>query len=205
MLINRQYPTSLINYGIEKAKSNVTTTSRIFNTTEKMEVIPYVSTYNPRNSEAFNIIHENIPSLMQNPKMKDILDSSNIIKSKRQPKSLKKILTKAEFNTNTRTPSVSKCGRSNCGICQNMKEGSDFYFKNGQYFKVKNSFTCSSENLIYVLTCAGCNKNYIGQTGMSLRKRMTVHRQQIRDPTTRKINLSEHLDNCARNKLYSER
>ena len=95
---------------------------------------------------------------------------------------------------------MRKCGRTNCGICSNLNEGTEFYFKKGQHFQVKNNFDCSSENLIYVLTCAGCGHNYIGQTGMSLRKRMTVHRQQIRDPTTRQIALSEHLDVCARNK-----
>ena len=29
---------------------------------------------------------------------------------------------------------------------------------------------------------------------------MTVHRQQIRDPTIRQITLSGHLENCARSK-----
>ena len=39
----------------------------------------------------------------------------------------------------------------------------------------------------------GCGEDYIGQTGNELRKRMTVHRQQIRNPELRMIPLSEHL------------
>ena len=59
---------------------------------------------------------------------------------------------------------------------------------------------CASTNLIYVITCKGCGENYIGQTGNELRKRMTVHKQQIRDPKTRMIPLSGHISDCARNK-----
>ena len=59
---------------------------------------------------------------------------------------------------------------------------------------------CSSKNLLCVIKCEGCEENYIGQTGNDLRKRMTVHRQQIKDPSTRKIPLSAHLSECAGNK-----
>ena len=52
---------------------------------------------------------------------------------------------------------------------------------------------CSSKNLLYVITCQGCHENYTGQTGNELRKNMKVHRQQIEDPSTRNIPLSEHL------------
>ena len=50
--------------------------------------------------------------------------------------------------------------------------------------------SCTSNNLIYVITCVGCGKNYIGETGDVLRNRVTVHKQQIRDPR-------KHIDECA--------
>lgn len=59
---------------------------------------------------------------------------------------------------------------------------------------------CTSSNLIYVIRCAGCGENYIGQTGDTLRHRMTVHRQQIREPKYQCTSVSEHIRNCARNK-----
>ena len=96
-------------------------------------------------------------------------------------------------NKNDIPPSISKCGRSNCGICDILVEGESFKFKNGPLFKVKTNIDCSSKNLLYVIKCEGCEENYIGQTGNDLRKRMTVHRQQIKDPSTRKIPLSAHL------------
>ena len=59
---------------------------------------------------------------------------------------------------------------------------------------------CSSKNLLYVIKCEGCGEDYIGETGNELRKRMTVHRQQIRDPTINMIPLSAHLRTCAKDK-----
>ena len=64
---------------------------------------------------------------------------------------------------------------------------------NGPLFEVKTNMDCSSKNLLYVIKCEGCGEDYIGETGNELRKRMTVHRQQIRDPTINMIPLSAHL------------
>lgn len=38
---------------------------------------------------------------------------------------------------------------------------------------------CHFSNVIYKLSCSGCEAYYTGQTGAPLSKRMTVHRQQI--------------------------
>ena len=65
--------------------------------------------------------------------------------------------------------------------------------------------TCEVENVVYVMKCGGCNEEYIinneeyvGETGnYYLRRRVTVHNQQIRDQTTRMLFVSEHLSICA--------
>ena len=63
---------------------------------------------------------------------------------------------------------------------------------------------CTTINVIYCIKCNGCKKDYIGQTGYQLKKklktknRITVHRQQINNAETRQISLSEHLENCSK-------
>ena len=132
--------------------------------------------------------------------MKKVLENSQIIKSKRQSPSLKSILTRACFTSNIKeSPIISKCNKPRCATCPYITQGSDFVFKNGSKFTVKSSMTCVSSNLIYVITCAGCGENYIGQTGDTLRHRMTVHRQQIREPKYQCTHVSEHIRNCAKN------
>ena len=56
--------------------------------------------------------------------------------------------------------------------------------------------SCDVKNDIYALKCNDCQEYYIGQTGNKLRSRRTVHAQQIRDPSTRQLPLSGHIDIC---------
>ena len=55
---------------------------------------------------------------------------------------------------------------------------------------------CDVRDLIYVTQCSGCGEEYIGETGDSLRHRMTVHRQQIRQTNVRILHVSSHIANC---------
>ena len=59
---------------------------------------------------------------------------------------------------------------------------------------------CNSRSVIYVLACAGCGGNYIGETKTRLRERMTVHRQHIRDTKYTILPVSEHIAQCAGDK-----
>ena len=53
--------------------------------------------------------------------------------------------------------------------------------------------TCEVKNVVYVTKCRGCGDEYIGETGNFLRRRVTVHNPQIRDPKTRILFVSGHL------------
>ena len=101
---------------------------RTKNISNTPNTLPYITTHNPRNTETYNIIYQNIPLLRQDPRMKKALETHKIIKSKRQPKSLKKLLTSAKLPTENTTPIVKKCGRPNCGTCINLLEGTSYIF-----------------------------------------------------------------------------
>ena len=62
--------------------------------------MPYVSTHNPKNSEIYNVIQFNLPILHEYPKMSNMLSNFKMIKSKRLTKNIKRLLTKANFNSN---------------------------------------------------------------------------------------------------------
>ena len=55
-----------------------------------------------------------------------------------------------------------------------------------------------AKKLIYVIKCKACDEEYIGVTGDTLRHRLTVHRQYIRDVRVRILYTSGHIANCAR-------
>ena len=61
-----------------------------------------------------------------------------------------------------------------------------------------------SKDVIYVITCAGCNEYYIGETSNSLRAHLHVHKQHINSPEYRQIDLSTNLETCGKkNSLFS--
>ena len=56
--------------------------------------------------------------------------------------------------------------------------------------------SCDVKNVIYALQFNGCQEVYIGQRGDKLRSRVTVHAQQTRDPSIRRLPLSGQIDIC---------
>ena len=76
-------------------------------------------------------------------------------------------------------------------------EGPSYKF-NECTFDINAPMSCTTKNLIYVITCTGCGEFYIGQTGTTLRDRVRVHKQQIKEPKYRQIGVSEHLDICGK-------
>ena len=213
-LLKQNYPERLIDGGIAKAMNLDNNTLRTIKNKTDDKVIPYVSTHNPKNPEIYKVIQFNLPILKEDPKMNDILSNFKIIKSKRQPNNLKRLLTKAKFS-NSDHHEVKRCHKPNCGLCVHLIEGDAFEFKCGRKFYVHESMTCAVKNVLYVIKCGGCGEEYIGQTGDFLRKRVTVHNQQIRDPKTRMLYVSGHIDICAQQlipkymifpfyKMYSE-
>ena len=131
--------------------------------------------------------------------MNDILQANTIIKSKRQPPNLKRLLTRAKFEENIQIATINKCNRPNCGLCKCMIVDNSFNSKYGKTYYVTTSMGFDAKNLIYVMQCTRCDEEYIGETGDSLRHRMTVHRQQIRNSNFRILHVSNHIATCARN------
>jgi hypothetical protein len=146
------------------------------------------------------VINNSLKILQGSKRLNNILKHTNIIMSKRQAPNLKKLLTRAKTsNTEMTQATVSKCNNKRCGTCKHLHEGNSIKFqRNAKPFTVKKSMSCTSKNLIYTLICNGCDAKYIGQTN-DLRKRVTVHRQQIKDESLRKLPVSKHIHTCAKN------
>ena len=78
-----------------------------------------------------------------------------------------------------------------------LKQSKEFTFSaRNETFRIKHLMSCTLTNLIHVITSAGCGQNYIGEMGDVLRNRVMVHKQQIRDPSTRMLGVSKHIDEC---------
>jgi hypothetical protein len=201
-LLNQKYPISLIDDSIKKVKSvqSGINKSRIKDTSDN---IAFVSTYNPNNKP----IDADIKSLFENLKLQEetkaIFENKKLIISKRQDKSIKKMLTKAQFSDDKINiqAEVRQCNDKRCKTCQHLIEGSTIQI-GSNIIKINKNMACNSTNLIYFLKCNGCsNAFYIRETGDTLRHRTTVHRQQINTAYLRNLNVSKHIWECAKNKI----
>ena len=93
-----QYPKQLTEFGINKAlriplqELRTPKTKTITNDNS----LPFITTYNPNNPNAYEMIDKSVECLKRNKV--DGFENLRVIKSKRQAPNLKKILTKAEFS-----------------------------------------------------------------------------------------------------------
>ena len=78
-------------------------------------IIPYVSTFNHKDSETFPVIINTLPILEKTEKMKGFISKYKFIKSKRQHYNLKRLLTKGKFISNY-NHKVKTCNRANCSL-----------------------------------------------------------------------------------------
>ena len=72
---------------------------------------------------------KNLEEIENKDKIKEILDTTKIIKSQKQPKNLKRVLLSSTFGKNT-TQGVIKCNNKRCKICDIIIEGKSYTFKN---------------------------------------------------------------------------
>jgi len=130
-LIGRSYPIGLINKGIEMALAIDQNTLRTPRDRNEEQILPFVSTYNPSNTNMFSVIRENLPMLNGSERMTEALQDITLIHSNRQAPSLKRQITNARFITNTNTLyHAAKCNKPRCKCCENILEASQFTFRN---------------------------------------------------------------------------
>jgi len=111
---------------------------------------------------------------------------------------LRQLIMKAR-RLNLCNPTTSKCGARPCGIercktCEILPECQTFICNGTENtYAITGQLNCESSNIIYVLHCLVCNKQYVGETGTMLRERVNHHRSAIRNNHTDSA-LSIHLD-----------
>ena len=89
------------------------------------------------------------------------------------------------------TPPKKKCNSIRCKTCSFVKDGiSSCTFENtGQTHIIKQTITCASNNLIFMIQCRKCKSTpntpaeYIGQTKRALRDRFEEHCRAIPNKT----------------------
>ena len=75
---------------------------------------------------------------------------------------------------------VKKCGNSRCATCQHLQCQSSFTStKTKVTYPIRHYVSCKSKNVIYLITCTKCKKQYVGMTTKQLNVRINHHRTSI--------------------------
>lgn len=146
-----------------------------------LELLPYISSHNPKDNMAYKAIIQILTLLTVNPMMKQILRTHNFIDCKSNQTGCETI-----SNDNVK---VKNCKWPNWRSWPNLLKGSEFYSEQGQRYKIKTEFICAPENLIYVVTYSGCSHKYTDCLS-------TLHNERIRFLRYKQIPLNEHRKMC---------
>ena len=88
---------------------------------------------------------------------------------------------------------ISTCKHPRCVTCKHLNTSTSFKSTStGTHYPIRYSFSCSSSNLIYLITCTKCKKQYVGLTTHTLKYRVNHHRTNILNKKS--IYLCEHFN-----------
>ena len=72
---------------------------------------------------------------------------------------------RSKLKTTYEKTGVTICERKNCNVCHILHQGYTFESSNtGTQYKINFSFNCNSTNVVYLLTCKICEKQFVGST-----------------------------------------
>jgi predicted GIY-YIG superfamily endonuclease len=122
----------------------------------------------------------------------------------RRNKSLKDLLVRASVSD---TPDAAiggtfPCNHPRCLTCPFTNKEDSIHGPDGSW-RVKNSHTCTSSNIVYYIVCLKCSKLYVGETKRKLSLRFGEHRRDIMkksttSPVAQHFNLFDHsLDDAS--------
>lgn len=184
-LVARGYEKSFVMRQINRAK-RITREEALTprETSRKNERIPFVVTYHPGLPNIGKILRDLHPVLHASERCKKAIKEQPMV-AFRRPKSLKDYLVHAKVKQEItiRDSGNKQCASKNCRICRKdklLKMGDTFESTNtGKSYTINYSLNCNSSNVVYLLSCKTCGKQYVGSTSTKFRLRFNNHRSRL--------------------------
>ena len=91
--------------------------------------------------------------------------------------------TLCELRKNPNKGSSQRCTTRNCKLCSTqvvVESGKTMGGVLDAGNQIPTTQNCDSTNGIYCIVCSKCKKLYVGETGLSFRKRINIHRSDVR-------------------------
>ena len=157
---------------------------------------PFVMTYHPELPKVKEIVNKHWSIIDSSERLKKVFPKKPVM-AYRRPKSLRDLLVKARLPQdpmdNTPPGESKPCGGRACSCCKVMTPTQVAKSSNGAPVKLKHQTNCKSKNVVYLITCTKCNKQYIGETGQPLHKRINGHRSDWKHRRFQRAPVAEHF------------
>ena len=179
--LERNYPVNVVDHALDQVSS--LSQEQALQSSEKSRnknIIPFVVEYNPSLPNIGLILNKywDLLQLSRKDSVKYVHEYKPILAFKR-PRNLRDFLVHSAFKDKTSHFSQA-CDRRRCSHCKNIIKTDVFTSTCTQNsFNLRFSTDCTSQNVIYLIECKRCNKQYVGQTNQQVSKRMNSHRFDI--------------------------
>ena len=173
--------------------------------TYSVERVAFVITYHPAFSNLSSIVREHWTTIQKHPELCKIFKEP--VLAFRKLKSLKDILVRADISPRSAyNGQCQKCDSRRCMTCKNIQCTQKFSSTHtGEKFIIYCNANCKTENIIYLLECAICGLQYIGETKQQLSKRLNRHRSDANCkpdlPLSRHLRSTGHHDSFGKLKV----
>jgi hypothetical protein len=127
--------------------------------------VPFVITYHPALSNLSSIVREHWTTIQKHPELCKIFKEPPVL-AFMKPKSLKDILVRADISPwSAYNGQCQKCDSRRRMTCKNIQCTQKFSSTHtGEDFIIYCNANCKTENIIYLLECAICGLQFIGET-----------------------------------------
>ena len=141
--------------------------------------------WNPLNPNLMKIIKKNWHILHHSPAYKELFPDKPMLAYRRN-QNLRDNLVRANLLKPIQTEKArklrrNKCVTPNCKWCQELKVTTSIKCTTtGRTYRGPENINCRVNNVVYILTCNQCEKQYIGETGRPFIERWKEHLYDIK-------------------------
>ena len=115
----------------------------------------------------------------------------------RRPKSLRDLLVHAKLKPdpkdNEPLGESKPCGRARCQTCKMILGTQTVKSSSGAVVMLKCDTNCKTANVVYLISCCKCQKQYVGETKGPLNLRMNGHRDDWKHCRFERSPVAEHF------------
>ena len=101
--------------------------------------------------------------------------------------------TQTNSGDDNQTGECRPCGRKKCQCYKMITSAGTVKSSPGATVRLRQNTDCTTENVVYLISCSSCNKQYVGETKGPLNKRMNGHRDDWRHRRFERSPTAEHF------------